>query len=676
MKLKDFVAVSFLILALGLTGCGGGSSAQVQPPPPPTVPTINAITPTSAVPGSADLKLTLTGSNFLGATHNFSQAAWVANGNATLLMTTFVSSTQITAVVPAALLTDPITAQVLLETGDPMGNLPLSKSNSVSFSVSSPPFSITSILPTSAKAGSPDLSLTVMGSNFDGTGVIRSRVLWSANGSQMPLSTTFVSSSELTAIVPAALLLSAGTVSISVQNWDHIEGVSDGVTNSITFTVKSSTSSAALVSPPSVTLGFGGARQFVFSINGAKADATWSVDEGLAGGTVSSTGIYSAPKDPGTFHVVGTSAIDPSETATATVSVTASGFTLTGSMHTARSGHTATLLANGKVLIVGSGDVSPELFDSATGSFIAAGTMTTIRFGATVTLLASGKVLITGGFGPGTSQLPRLNTAELYDPQSGTFTPTGSMSVGRIGHTATLLNDGKVLIAGGTHSSGGGGAATASAELYDPSTGTFTVTGSMASERADHTATLLVSGEVLIVGGWNGHAADAPDDPPWDPLFAELFEQSSGSFKSTGTMSTTRNGHSAIQLDGGKVLVLGGVPTLQNVHQQLPDPQYAELYDPAAGTFSSAGNFTVSSTKYTATLLNDGMVLIAGGEQAGIGVTSAELVDPATGTLSATGGLVIARTGHTATRLNDGRVLVAGGTDGNGNALASAELYQ
>jgi hypothetical protein len=198
----------------------------------------------------------------------------------------------------------------------------------------------------------------------------------------------------------------------------------------------------------------------------------------------------------------------------------------------------------------------------------------------------------------------------------------------------------------------------------------------MASERANHTATLLASGQVLIVGGWNGHAADAADDPPWDPLFTELFHPSSGSFTVSESMSTTRNGHIAIRLDGGKVLVLGGVPTLQNVHQQPPDPQYAELYDPVTGTFSSAGNFTVSRTKYTATLLNDGMVLTAGGEQAGIAVTSADLLDPATGTLSATGGLTIARTGHTATRLNDSRVLVTGGTDSGGNALANTELYQ
>jgi hypothetical protein len=670
-----FLSIALVVLlVMAASGCGGGSSGQVQPPPPPPVPTISAITPPSAIRGTADLKLTLTGSNFLGATHNFSQAAWVANGNATLLMTTFVSSTQLTAVVPAALLTDPITAQVLLETGDPMGDLPLTKSNSVSFSVSNPPFSITSILPTRATAGSPDLSLTVMGSNFDGAGVIRSRVLWSANGAQIPLSTTFVSSSELSAIVPAALLLSAGTVSILVQNWDHIEGVSDGVTNSITFTVKPSTSSAALLSPPSATLGPSGARQFVFSIDGQTADATWVVEEGAAGGTVTSSGLYTAPSKPGTYHVAATAVMDSSKTATASVSVGSSGFTLIGSMSAARSGHIATLLANGKVLIVG-GDDSAELFDPASETFTSTGKMTTLRYGPTATLLANGMVLIVGGFGPGTSQLPRLSSAELYDAGSGTFTATGSMAVSRVLHTATLLDDGRVLIAGGTDASGGGGAATATAELYDPSTGTFTLTGSMASERAHYTATLLASGKVLIVGGWNGHAADAADDPPWDPLFAELFDPLSASFTASGSMSTTRIGSSAIRLANGKVLVLGGVPSLQNVHQQPQDPQYAEIYDPPAGTFSSAGNFTLSRSGYTATLLTNGTVLIAGGEQAGVAVTSAELLDPTTGTLSLTGGLVIARKGHTATRLKDGRVLVTGGTDRSGEAVSSAELY-
>jgi hypothetical protein len=129
-------------------------------------------------------------------------------------------------------------------------------------------------------------------------------------------------------------------------------------------------------------------------------------------------------------------------------------------------------------------------------------------------------------------------------------------------------------------------------------------------------------------------------------------------------------------LADGKVLVLGGVPSIQNIHEQPPDPQYAELYDPVAGIFSSAGSFALSRAGYAATLLTNGMVLIAGGDQAGPAVTWVVLLDPVTGTLSATGGLVIARTGHTATRLNDGRVLVTGGTDGSGDALFSAELYQ
>jgi hypothetical protein len=517
--------------------------------------------------------------------------------------------------------------------------------------------------------------LTVTGSNFSSIPPDFSPfVKWSANGITL-LSPTSHNSTQLTAVIPAALLKDPVAAQVQVILFDSPDGATHSSSNAVSFSVNSPASSVASVSPSSDTLGPKGARQFVFAINGRKADATWAVEEGAAGGIVTSSGLYTAPSSPGMYHVVATAASEPSKAATAAVSVATSGFTVTGSMGTARSGHIATLLANGKVLIVGS-DASAELFDPASGTFTPTGSMTTLRYGSTATLLANGLVLIAGGFGPGTSQLPRLSAAELYDPGSGTFAATGSMAVGRVLHTATLLSDGRVLIAGGTDSSGGGGAATASAELYDPSTGAFTLTGSMASERAHHTATLLASGRVLIVGGWNGHAADAADDPPWDPLFAEQFDSSSRAFKSAGNMSATRIGHSAISLHDGKVLVLGGVPNLQNVHQQLPDPQYAEIYDPAAGTFSSAGSFTLSLTKYTATLLTDGTVLIAGGEQAGVALTSAELLDPTTGTLSLTGGLVIARKGHTATRLNDGRVLVTGGTDSSGNTMASAELYQ
>jgi hypothetical protein len=330
---------------------------------------------------------------------------------------------------------------------------------------------------------------------------------------------------------------------------------------------------------------------------------------------------------------------------------------------------------NGKVLVAGGGDATAELFDPASASFTPTGGMSASRYGATATLLANGKVLITGGFGPGASELPRLNTAELYDPVTGSFRETGSMAFPRVLHAATLLKDGWVLVTGGTIDHVGGGTASANAELYNPSSGMFSTVGSMISDRAQHTATLLANGQVMIAGGWNGHRADAADDPPWDPLFAELYDLTSGSFMATGSMSTTRIGHSALRLANGKVLILGGIPNPQNLHQPV-DPRYEELYDPATNTFSPVGNLTVSQTGYSATLLTNGKILLAGGEDQDHVVGAAELLDPASGRLTATGGLVTERKAHTATLLLDGRVLVAGGVDSNGNALASAEVYK
>lgn len=535
------------------------------------------------------------------------------------------------------------------------------------------------ISPTSAAAGSSDLILTITGSNFDGAGVIRSRAVWSANGVITPLSTTFVSSSQLTAVIPAALLNKPVTAQVFVQLWDNIESVANATYGPVNFTVTIAGSAVTVISPTVVTLGPQGTQQFEVALDGKTADAAWAIEEGANGGSITSTGLYTVPAHLGTFHVIATPVANPSKSAAATVTAVASGFTITGSMSKPRSGHTATLLANGKVLIVGGAngpDTTAELFDPATATFLPTGRMTTPRSGATATLLANGKVLIAGGFGLGVSSLPRLNTAELFDPITGTFAATGSMAVPRVLHTSTLLNDGRVLIAGGTDSSGGGGAAVPSAELYDPSIGAFTLTGSMLTDRAQHATTLLPSGEVLIVGGWNGHAADAADDPPWDPLFSELFDPSSGSFKASGSMSATRIGPAAIRLASGKVLILGGIPNPQNLHITLSNPAYGELYDPGAQIFSALGNLTMSRQGFTATLLNSGSVLLAGGKDLGSTVNTVELLDSSSGSLTPTGQLVTGRSGHTATLLKDGRVLVAGGTDSKGNAVATAELYK
>jgi hypothetical protein len=465
--------------------------------------------------------------------------------------------------------------------------------------------------------------------------------------------------------------------------------------------ISPSPSIAVSISPSSISVPINGSQTFTASVSndpGNRGVMSWTLTgtsttdfppchDTFCGTltTMSPTTVhYTAPTNLGLFsptvRLSAVSAADPRKSGTASITILAttsngSSFRPAGNMRTARSGHTATLLMNGKVLVAGGGNATAELFDPANASFTPTGSMSTSRYGATATLLANGNVLIAGGFGPGASELPRLKTAELYDPLTGTFSPTGSMALPRVLHAATLLDDGKVLITGGTIDNVGGGVATATSEVYDPSTGAFTTVGNMITDRAQHSATLLADGQVLVVGGWNGHRADAADDPPWDPLFAELYDPASGSFTATGSMSTTRVGHSAIRLANGKVIILGGIPNPQNLHQPV-NPRYAELYDPTTNAFSPVGNLTLSQTGYSATLLTNGRILLAGGEDQGRAVGTAELLDPNSGSLTATGGLVTERKGHTATLLLDGRVLVTGGVDSNGNTLASAEVYK
>ena len=190
-------------------------------------------------------------------------------------------------------------------------------------------------------------------------------------------------------------------------------------------------------------------------------------------------------------------------------------FSPTGSLGTGRVGHSATLLSNGMVLIAGGSTgqlslccavpnlASAELYDQATHAFSPASSMTTARAGHTATLLSDGRVLIVGGAPTGGPSGAPVASAELYDPLTGTFAATGSAVAARQDASATLLADGRVLIAGGSASTITGRLSLASAELYSPSTGTFSPTGSMTMARFDHTATLLADGRVLIAGGVN-----------------------------------------------------------------------------------------------------------------------------------------------------------------------------
>jgi hypothetical protein len=177
-------------------------------------------------------------------------------------------------------------------------------------------------------------------------------------------------------------------------------------------------------------------------------------------------------------------------------------WTVTGSLNTIRVAHTATLLSGGKVLVAGgfladTSLASAELYDPATGTWSTTGSMNAVRDFHTATLLETGKVLVAGGGGVDCC-VNGLASAELYDPASGTWSTTGSMNTGRLSHTATLLQRGNVLVAGGI---GPDGATLASAETYHPTTGVWKPVGPLNTARFAHTATLLASGQVLAAGG-------------------------------------------------------------------------------------------------------------------------------------------------------------------------------
>jgi Kelch motif len=275
-------------------------------------------------------------------------------------------------------------------------------------------------------------------------------------------------------------------------------------------------------------------------------------------------------------------------------------FTPTGNLNQGRADAAAVRLANGQVLVVG-GDssgfflTSAEIFDPASGTFTPTGGMNAMHQFVPAILLNNGKVLIAGC-------APSPPTAELYDPVSGTFTPTaGAMIVNRCQYASAPLPDGRILFAG----------ADASAEIYDPSTDSFSPTGSMNVARDAAAAAPLPDGTILISGGQS-------------PIFnsAEIYDPVSGSFSFTSNMTRYRTQHTAIALSDGEILVALGF-------DQFGHSTSAELYHPSVEEFFSTGNLTQQRHFGTATLLANGQVLFVGGEDnSNTAIASAELYTP------------------------------------------------
>jgi hypothetical protein len=323
-----------------------------------------------------------------------------------------------------------------------------------------------------------------------------------------------------------------------------------------------------------------------------------------------------------------------------------------------RSGHTATPLLDGKVLIVGgmrrNQDFyrSAELYDPATGKFQPTGDMAIARVGHAAALLHSGKVLIVGGW----IGHDETDSAELYDPATGKFSSLPKMNSKRGGPGATLLVNGDVLITGGSDTPGPGGIA--SAEIFHAATSAFEPLPPMHSARIEQTTTLLRDGRVLIAGG-RAHSVTAS---------AEIFDPSTRKFTVTGNLLTARYKHSAGLLPDGRVLVAGG----SDDRDWSGKLNTAEIYDPKKQTFAAASALNDGRFKLPreAIQLSSGKLLFAGGSK------TVEVYDPATRKfLVATGQIDTARHFMTATKLRDGNVLLAGGYPDNDRATNETWIF-
>lgn len=367
-------------------------------------------------------------------------------------------------------------------------------------------------------------------------------------------------------------------------------------------------------------------------------------------------------------------------------------------MHHARAFQSATMLRDGRVLIAGGFSVevaltpppphllhppflvSSEIYSPRTGHWTETGSLHTSRAAQMTALLDDGKVLVAGGENEGGA----INSAELYDPTTGTWSVTGSMNEARSDGTATLLADGRVLVAGGAHGAFPNLVISKTAEIYNPESGTWTSAESMHVARVDATATVIrgagarehSEGDAQSRGARLILVAGGADANGIATATAEIYNARTGHWTLTGSMKEARSdGVAALLPDEDKVLVAGGAP---NGFEVGPYKSSAELYDIDSGTWSTTGSMANARNEAeSAILLDNGLVFVSGGHFApNMQGDTAELYNPESGTWSSAGTLSNKRAGHTSTLLRDGTVLIAGGLNHEGgSANISVDIY-